>query len=111
MSAPSPLQALLRRIRHAPRVLVIWSDAWTDVSEAPVEDHRHSPWTYAAEGFLLRSDATGVSLAQEIGEDGQFRGRTFIPRPIVIHEIPLPALRIPRRKPRPTDPPSPSESP
>jgi hypothetical protein len=63
-----------------PRVEVLWDDAHFDPDELNADDARkkHRPWKYSTIGYLVISDAAGVSLAQDVGEDGATRGRTFV---------------------------------
>jgi hypothetical protein len=96
-----------------PRVEVLWDDAHFDPDELNADDARkkHRPWKYSTIGYLVISDAAGVSLAQDVGEDGATRGRTFIPRVLVVEEVVL-KVTVPRRRGRraqtAAEPPAPS---
>ena len=91
------LIALRDKIKATKRVAVIWADAWYSSEESSLEEHKHEPWYYCAEGYLMKSNDEGVSLAQEIGQDGQFRGRSFILRSLILQEWEIPPLKIPKK--------------
>lgn len=76
--------------------VVLWDDAHGDTAMFSEEDVVHKPYRFESIGFLVRSDAVGVSLAREVGEDGRFRDHEFVPRVLIVDEFPLP----PRKKPR-----------
>lgn len=79
-------------------VLVIWDDAYT--SDDEVEEHaiEHRASRVHSYGWILRSDEVGVTVAAEWGpEDGKYRAVTFVPRSMVVSEIPL-SLTKPRKK-------------
>lgn len=82
---------------------VLWNDAHSDSSMFSEQDMEHKPYRFTTVGFLVRSDDVGISLAQEIGEDGRYRDHTFIPRLMVQREWIIGPLRTPR-KPRQTPP-------
>lgn len=67
-------------------VTVLWDDAHCNLDEVDASDTTHRPWKYITNGILVRSDAAGVTIAQDKGEDGKFRTRTFIPRNMVVNE-------------------------
>lgn len=67
-------------------VAVSWNDAHYNTDEVDGSDTTHRPWVYVSVGILVKSDATGVTVAQDEGEDGKYRSRTFIPRGMVIQE-------------------------
>jgi hypothetical protein len=65
---------------------VSWNDAHFNTDEVDGSDTTHRPWVYVSVGILVKSDVNGVTLAQDEGEDGKYRGRTFIPRGMIIEE-------------------------
>lgn len=67
-------------------VAVSWNDAHYNTDEAEASEITHRPWVYITTGVLVRSDEIGVTLACDVGEDGRFRGRNFVPRGMVIEE-------------------------
>ncbi len=83
---------------------VVWDDAHSTSVLFEPHEAEHKPYRFTSLGFLIRSDAVGVSLAGEIGEDGRFRDHTFIPRAMVREEWIIGPLRRPRRRrdPRPS---------
>lgn len=67
-------------------VEVIWDDAHADLTEASQAelDEFHQSAIMETVGWLLRDDHAGVTIANErCAHDQTFRGRTFIPRPLV----------------------------
>jgi hypothetical protein len=86
-------------------VAVSWNDAHFDLTEMDNADAPHRPWVYVTVGILIKSDSEGVMLAQEEGEDGKTRGRTFVPRGMIIQEWVVgpvkPKVKRTRRKPTP----------
>ena len=90
-------KVLTPRLKRARRVALLWMDAWADLTESSPEEHKHEAVYYVTEGFLIKSDEKGVSLAQELGPEGSYRGRTFIPRSLVVLEWEQLPLRLPRR--------------
>lgn len=100
---------LMDIIRGKQVVGVIWNDAHYNTDEADTSDITHRPWQYLTVGILVRSDATGVTVSGDIGEDGKWRGRNFIPRAMIVAEYPIggAAPRISsRRRSRPAARPS-----
>lgn len=65
------------------------------VAEHEIE---HKPYVFTTVGFFIRSDDVGVSIASELGEDGRFRGHTFIPRLMVIEEHAQGEVRLRRKR-------------
>jgi len=84
-----------------PLVIVHWLDAWTNELGVTVEDvgATHKPMPVQTIGWLLKEDETGISLANEYFDDGSYRGRTFIPRSLVVKVTPYVPPRTPRKKP------------
>jgi hypothetical protein len=72
-----------------PLVIVEWLDAWTNELGVTVEDvgASHKPMRVQTIGWLLKDDEVGVSLASEHFDDGSYRDRTFIFRPMVVRVI------------------------
>lgn len=77
---------------------VTWNDAHYNSDEVDASDTVHRPWVYTTIGILVRSNEMGVTVAQDEGEDGKFRGRTFIPRGMVIEEWKIGSARPPRQR-------------
>lgn len=71
-------------------VLVEWNDAWGDTDGFATMhgiQQTHHPMQVQTIGWLLQDDEVGVSLANEQSiADGTptYRGRTFIPRAMVV---------------------------
>jgi|SRR5690606_13619880 len=82
-------------------VAVAWKDAHHSTDEVLAEDTEHRPSIYISAGVLLRSDAEGVTLSLDLNETGTWRGRTFIPREMVIEEWEVGRLRPKRRRQKP----------
>ena len=89
-------------------VKVIWKDAWVDGNE-PInldEAHlKHRPMLMTTLGWLLIDNQEGVSVANEhyVDDSGMdtYRGRTFIPRGMVLKVEPLTKPKVKRtRKPK-----------
>jgi hypothetical protein len=76
---------------------VVWDDAHGSDGTLAAHEIDHKPYRYTTVGFFVKSDAVGVSIAFERGEDGKFRDITFVPRSIVVEEFSLGRLRRPRR--------------
>lgn len=66
--------------------VVSWGDAHSTEDEVKETEIKHEPWTIKTYGWVLRSDAVGVTLAGEWVDGGTWRARTFIPRAMVIEE-------------------------
>lgn len=94
-------------------VAVTWKDAHFNTDEVDVKDITHRPWIYVTVGILVKSDAEGVTVSQDEGEDGKYRGRTFVPREMILEEWTVGAVK-PKvkqiRKPKKAAPPKPIET-
>lgn len=70
-----------------PIAIVVWDDAHGSATKDVTEKQLpHEPVKMTTMGWLLREDATGVSLANELFvEEGVnwYRGHTFIPKAMV----------------------------
>ncbi len=85
-------------------VLVEWNDAWADTDGFATlhgVQQTHHPMLVQTLGWLLQDDETGISLVNEQSTaDGQqtYRGRTFIPRAMVVdvHLFKLTKQRLPK---------------
>lgn len=91
-------------------VSCVWRDAWVDGNEPILlkEAHlKHKPLIVTTLGWLLIDNEDGVSIANEkyVDDSGldTFRGRTYIPKEMVLKVTPLKKARKPRK---PPDPPS-----
>jgi hypothetical protein len=84
-----------------PLVLVEWHDAWTNELGVTVEDvgASHKAMTVHTLGWLLKDNEAGVSLANEYFDD-QYRGRTFIPRAMVVNVTQMRLSKKTERKPK-----------
>jgi hypothetical protein len=78
-------------------VAVSWNDAHFNTDEVDAADTTHRPWVYVTAGILVKSDAAGVTVAQDEGEDGKYRSRTFVPRAMIIEEWEIGPVK-PKRK-------------
>jgi hypothetical protein len=93
-----------------PDAIVEWEDAWLEGTEFVTLDgirDSHAPWRTQTKGWVLQDDAKGISIANErVVVDGRerFRGRTFIPRGMVISVHPVVKSRKPRKKSAPEHP-------
>lgn len=88
-------------MKKLPFVKVVWNDAWGKAEDNVNLENvaaTHDPVVVTTLGWLLLSDAKGVSLANEFYED-YYRGRTFIPRGMVVTET---EMRIHKRAKRGT---------
>lgn len=65
---------------------VVWNDAHYSTDEQDASEITHRPWIYVTVGILVKSDETGVTVAQDEGEDGKYRSRTFVPRAMIQQE-------------------------
>jgi hypothetical protein len=79
-----------------PLVVVEWDDAWQTETPATLRDFVHKPERITTIGWLMKDDEVGVQLANEFYDD-TYRGRTFIPRAMVVKVTPY-ALTKPRAK-------------
>ncbi len=90
-------------------VLVTWHDAWQDTdnfASAHGIASTHQPLVVNTLGWIIADDEVGISVVNEHShEDGteRFRGRTFIPRPMV-QKVTEFALSKPRKKKEPSPP-------
>ena len=78
-----------------PIVIVEWNDAWLEGTEFITLDgikDSHAPWVVKTVGWKLQDDDKGISIANErvvVDDRERFRGRTFIPRQMVISVGPV----------------------
>lgn len=63
---------------------VKWDDAHYQGGEFDRSEIIHRPWIYISTGILVLNDATGITLAMDIGEDGRFRGTNFVPKLMIV---------------------------
>lgn len=84
---------------------VLWDDAHYDPAELEASEIMHRPWQYVTTGTLLKDDETGITLTNDLSEDGRSRGRNFIPAKMIVAKWkvgPLvPRVRVKRPKPPP----------
>jgi hypothetical protein len=103
----------MRAKDEPPYCIVIWDDAWSDsVGVATLKDvgELHKASRYETRGWVLIDNERGISIFPErCLDDGEvsYRGRTFIPRSLVISNTPIKVRtheKTPRaRKPAPSD--------
>lgn len=76
---------------------VRWLDAWADgVDDTTPEDvhMKHRPILMITRGWVLKNDEIGVSMFYEMCLDPpSYRGRTFIPKGMVVSVEPYPKQR------------------
>lgn len=102
MNYYAPIRALMPT-SVADLVQVTWHDAWVGTTEMEtIQDAKlkHKPALMATVGWLLIDDEAGVSVANErCPEEDSYRGRTFIPRALIvsIEAILAPKMRKKRR--------------
>lgn len=89
-------------VSNEPRFAQVrWLDAWADGVDDVMPDkvhEKHRPIAMQTRGWILLDDEIGVSLFYERSEDGAYRGRTFIPRGMIVSIDDFPAKRKPRIK-------------
>jgi hypothetical protein len=86
-----------------PFVVCIWDDAWADATAGTtLQDahEKHMPTVMETRGWLVVDTDRGISLFYERcldkGEE-YYRGRTFIPRPLIRSLTPV-ILTTPRKR-------------
>lgn len=80
-------------------VRVTWNDAHGGSSEMFMVDQiPHEPAVMTTYGLLLKQDEKGVSVANEIHENGQVRGHTFIPAQLIINVQSIQTRRVRKKK-------------
>lgn len=84
-----------------------WKDAHFNTDEVDGTDTVHRPWVYVTAGVLVKSDEEGVTVSQDVGEDGKYRGRTFVPRGMIIDEWEIGPVRPKRKRKRKVETPIP----
>jgi hypothetical protein len=57
---------------------VLWADAMMDRKQTHVPEHR--AYTMLTAGILVKNDKKGVTVAQDMSEEGSLREVMFIPR-------------------------------
>jgi hypothetical protein len=78
-----------------PLVVVEWDDAWQSETPATLDHFVHKPERITTIGWLMKDDAIGVQVCNEF-YDETYRGRTFIPRAMVV-TVTHYALKKPRQ--------------
>lgn len=88
-----------------PLVAVTWLDAEGETSGDYTEEEArvaHKPPQYISIGLLVIDDPTGITIFGEVGDDGRFRNRVFIPRGMISEVVQLlpaqPARRARQQK-------------
>ncbi len=76
---------------NLPLVIIEWADAWFKEEGITLGDAKipsiHSPTIVHTLGWVLFEDEGGVSLATEYYDD-TYRGRTYIPRGMIVTTTP-----------------------
>lgn len=96
-------------------VKCLWRDAYTLAKEEQTQEEVDSSnsYTFTTYGILARDDRGQtkkdplVAIATESGEDGRYRGVTYIPAEMVISLESVKAKRKPRKRVSKELPPSP----
>ena len=70
------------RVPEKKLVLVAWGDAWATLED--FDEAEHEPYVYRTPGWLVRRDKDGITLAWDLGADGDTRGEHFIPAGMVV---------------------------
>ena len=89
-------------------VIVFWNDAWVDDDNFSTQHgivSTRGPMPVQTIGWLIHDDDVGVSVANEQSvQDGHdvYRGRTFIPRAMIVSVSPFNLVKP--RKPKPPPP-------
>lgn len=78
-------------------VAVAWNDAHFNSGEFEKHELIHRPWRYVTVGILAIDDETGITLANDVGEDGRFRGTNFVPRAMIVESWPVGQLTKKKR--------------
>ena len=81
-----------------PLVVVEWKDAWVREEPILLSDAKssHTPTIVTTIGWVLVDDDEGLSIANE-HYDSSYRGRTFIPRAMVM-KVTAFKLTTPRKR-------------
>lgn len=84
-----------------------WKDAWSDEENFQTTHGvalTHGPMIVTTIGWLLKDDEVGVSIANEksVQDDGEvvYRGRTFIPKEMLISITPFKLAKPRKVKPK-----------
>ena len=87
--------------RHPDRsfACVEWGDAHGRSEQQKDTDIKHEVEQIQTYGWVIRSDAIGVTIASEwLPDDKTWRDTTFVPRAMIIDEIPLRLTRSRKQK-------------
>lgn len=82
-------------LAEKPLCCVIWNDAHGkeagEFTEEEIAEHFHDPAPIHTFGLLIKDDAKGVTIAQELTNPGDskptYRGLGFVPRDMVVKVI------------------------
>lgn len=87
-----------------PLVLVEWLDAWTETEPTSIETvgMSHKPERVVTLGWVLLDNEAGIQLSTELF-DGNYRGRTFIPKAMVVSVTPYHLTRTRKPKSQPEE--------
>lgn len=80
-------------------VALKWHDAHGSATSA-FNEHEipHAPIEITTYGLLLRDDQEGVSVANEVCNDGTYRGHSFVPRALIVDMIDLGEPKAKRKR-------------
>ena len=86
-------------IKHAKKHVVwaiAWDDAHGDLEQHRADDISHTPWQFITVGIIVHEDDKGVTLMQEVDENGDYRGKSYIPTSLIVGRWRLRSLRPPK---------------
>lgn len=95
------------QLKNKTLVAVTWNDAHGNaLGEFAAHEIPHAPYVWTTIGFLLRRDDQGVSLASELGAEGNYRGVNFIPQGMIlsVKELLKPRVKRPLAPKAPVSP-------
>lgn len=85
-----------------PFMEVVWEDAFSDPTADIHPDNAldsHKPTIMHTRGWILVDDGVGISVFNEFNpESGCYRGKTFIPRGMIVEVRPIKNKRPRKRK-------------
>lgn len=87
-------------------VKVTWLDAHGSAANVAyeIDEIPHAAIKVVTYGILLKDDAIGVSIANEVCDTSVFRGYSFVPRVLVVKMEPVKKPRKPKSESTPNDP-------
>lgn len=81
----------MTKLISKPFVQISWNDAHCISGTTELSEHEihHRPALYIVYGFVLRQDEVGITIANEVSEDGNYRSINFIPAGMIVEVLPL----------------------